>query len=99
LPKGDLAIFLISSPASKVMQGPQDTSRLRKKIFAKERPTEAPLPRALLLVTEEVRQKMKKLFDVAYMVAKLELLFTVDPSLCSLEKEHAVLLVEYSIHF
>ena len=68
-------------------------------IFAKERPTEAPLPRALLLVTEEVRQKMKKLFDVAYMVAKLELLFTVDPSLCSLEKEHAVLLVEYSIHF
>lgn len=68
-------------------------------IFAKERPTEAPLPRALLLVTKEVRQKLKKLFDVAYMVAKLELPFTVDPSLCSLEKEHAVLLVEYSIHF
>ena len=33
---------------------------------------EAPLPRALLLVSEEVRQKMEKLFDVAYMVAKLD---------------------------
>ena len=48
---------------------------------------EAPLPRALLLVSEEVRQKMEKLFDVAYMVAKLELSFTIYPSLCSLEKK------------
>ena len=37
---------------------------------------EAPLPRALLIVSEEVRQKMEKLFDVAYMIAKLELPFT-----------------------
>ena len=36
-------------------------------IRAKERPLEAPLPRAFLLVDEEVRQKMEKLFDVAYM--------------------------------
>lgn len=50
-------------------------------IRAKERPLEAPLPRAFLLVDEEVRQKMEKLFDVAYMVAKLELPFTVYPSL------------------
>ena len=61
-------------------------------IRAKERPLEAPLPRAFLLVDEEVRQKMEKLFDVAYMVAKLELPFTVYPSLCSLEKKHGVLL-------
>lgn len=61
-------------------------------IRAKERPLEAPLPRAFLLVDEEVRQKMEKLFDVAYMVGKLELPFTVYPSLCSLEKKHGVLL-------
>ena len=61
-------------------------------IRAKERPLEAPLPRAFLLVDEEVRQKMEKLFDVAYMVAKIELPFTVYPSLCSLEKKHGVLL-------
>ena len=30
---------------------------------------------------------MEKLFDVAYMVAKLELSFTIYPSLCSLEKK------------
>lgn len=68
----------------------------QKAIFAKERPTEAPLPRAVLLVTEEV-----KLFDVAYKVVKLELSFTVYPSLCSLEKNHGVLSVvkEYLIHF
>ena len=37
---------------------------------------------------------MEKLFDVAYKVAKLELPFTVYPSLCSLEKNktHGVLL-------
>ena len=35
---------------------------------------------------------MKKLFDLAHMVAKLELPFTVYPSLCSLEKKHGVLL-------
>ena len=56
-------------------------------IRAKERPMEAPLPIALLLVSEEVRQKMEKLFDVAYMVAKLELSFTIYPGLCSLEKK------------
>lgn len=39
------------------------------------------------LVTEEIRQKMKKLFDVAYMVAKLEFPFPVYPSLCSQEKK------------
>lgn len=39
-------------------------------IRAKERPLEAPLPRAFLLVDEEVRQKMEKLFDVAYMAAR-----------------------------
>ena len=61
-------------------------------IRAKERPLEAPLPRAFLLIDEEVRQKMKKLFDLAHMVAKLELPFTVYPSLCSLEKKHGVLL-------
>lgn len=61
-------------------------------IYAKEKPNKDPVPRALLLVTEEARQKMEKLFDVAYMVAKLELPFTIYPSLCSLEKKHGGLL-------
>ena len=63
-----------------------------KAIRAKERPMEAPLPRALLIVSEEVRQKMEKLFDVAYMIAKLELPFTTYPSLWTVEKKHGVLL-------
>ena len=61
-------------------------------IRAKERPMEAPLPRALLIVSEELTKKMEKLFDLAYMIAKLELPFTTYPSPCTLEKKHGVLL-------
>ena len=64
------------------MQGPRDISRLRKQFVQRKG-----LWKHLLLVDEEVRQKMEELFDVAYMVAKLELPFTVYPSLCSLEKK------------
>jgi len=52
----------------------------------KANPRNAPLPRALRLVSEEVRLKIEKLFDIAYMIAKLELTFTTFPSLCALEK-------------
>ena len=50
-----------------------------KAIRAKERPMEAPLPRVLLTVSEEGRQKMEKLFDVAYMIAKLNYDFRLTP--------------------
>ena len=52
----------------------------------KANPRNAPLPRALLLVSDEVRLKIEKLFDIAYMIAKLELPFTFFPSLSVLEK-------------
>lgn len=53
-------------------------------------PQQAPLPRALGAVSEEVRLKMEKLFDIAYFVAKLELPFTVFESIASLEAKHGV---------
>ena len=53
-------------------------------------PQQASLPRALGAVSEEVRLKMEKLFDIAYFVAKLELPFTVCESIASLEAKHGV---------
>ena len=53
-------------------------------------PEKALLPRALAAVSEEVQLKMKKLFEVAYFVAKLELPFTVYESIVSLETKHGV---------
>lgn len=60
--------------------------RAEEAIRVKANPRNAPLPRALLLVSDEVRLKIEKLFDIAYMIAKLELPFTTFPSLCALEK-------------
>ena len=53
-------------------------------------PQQAPLPRALAAVSEEVQMKMEKLFDIAYFVAKLELPFTVFENIASLEAKHGV---------
>ena len=53
-------------------------------------PEKAPLPRALAAVSEEVQLKMKKLFEVAYFIAKLELPFTVYESIIPLETKHGV---------
>ena len=50
------------------------------------------LPRALLLMSDEVRLKIEKLFDTAFMIAKLKLPFTAFPSLCAVEKKHGVCL-------
>ena len=61
-------------------------------IGVKANPRNAPLPRALLLVSDEVRLKIEKLFDIAYMIAKLEPPFTTFPSLSALEKKHGVCL-------
>lgn len=61
--------------------------RAEEAIRVKANPRNAPLPRALLLVSDEVRLKIEKLFDIAYMIAKLELPFTTFPSLCALEKK------------
>ena len=49
--------------------------RAEEAIRVKENPRNAPLPRALLLVSEEVRLKVEKLFGIAHMIAKLELPF------------------------
>ena len=46
-------------------------------------PDKAPLPREFAAVSEEVQLKMKKLFEVAYFVSKLELAFTVYESIVS----------------
>lgn len=51
---------------------------------------DAPLPRALLLMSEEVRQKIEKLFDIAHMIAKPGLPFTTFPRLCAQTKIHGV---------
>ena len=53
-------------------------------------PEKAPLPRALAAVSEKVQLKMKKLFEVSYFVAMLELPFTVYESIVSLETKHRV---------
>lgn len=61
--------------------------RAEEAIRVKANPRNAPLPRTLLLVSDEVRLKIEKPFDIAYMIAKLELPFTTFPSLCALEKK------------
>ena len=66
--------------------------RAEQAIRVKANPRNAPLPRALLLVSDEVRPKIEKLFDIAYMIAKIELPFTTFPSPCALEKKHGVCL-------
>ena len=67
----------------------KSTGHIREEeaILVKANPRNAPLPRALLLVSDEVRLTIVKLFDIAYMIAKLELPFTTFPSLCALEKK------------
>ena len=55
-----------------------------------ENPQLAPLPRALLSMSNEVSQKMERLFDIAYFVAKREMPFTSFPHLCKLEMKHGV---------
>lgn len=55
-----------------------------------ENPQLAPLPRALLSMSKEVSQKMERLFDIAYFVAKREMPFTSFPHLCKLEMKHGV---------
>ena len=41
-------------------------------------------------MSEEVQNKLKKLFEIAYFVAKLELPFTTYENLCGLEMKHSV---------
>lgn len=55
-----------------------------------ENPQLAPLPRALLSMSKEVSQKMERLFDIAYFVAKREMPFTSFPHLCKHEMKHGV---------
>jgi len=50
-----------------------------------ENPRLAPLPRALLSMSEEVSQKMERLFDIAYFVAKREMPFTSFPHRANLK--------------
>ena len=61
-----------------------------KACFAKKQPTAAPLARALRIMSEEVQNKLKKLFEIAYFVAKSELPFTTYANLCGLEAKHGV---------
>lgn len=56
----------------------------------KKNPEVAPLARAVWIVSEEVQNKLKKLFETAYFVAKLELPFTTYVDLCGLEMKHSV---------
>ena len=44
----------------------------------------------LWTVSQDVAQKMERLFDIAYFVAKREMLFTSFPHLCHLEIKHGV---------
>lgn len=55
-----------------------------------ENPQLVPLPRTLLSMSEEVSQKMERLFDIAYFVAQTEMPFTSFPHLCKLEMKHGV---------
>ena len=55
-----------------------------------ENPQLAPLPRALFSMSEEVSQKMERLFDIVYFVSKREIPFTTFPHLCKLETKHGV---------
>ena len=41
-------------------------------------------------MNKEVASKFEKLFDIAFFVAKMEMLFTTYPHLCLLEEKHAV---------
>lgn len=70
------------------MRSQQDTFGQKRLFVSKQSLENALLPRALLLVSEELRLKNEKLFDIAYMIAKLELPFTTFPSLCALEKKN-----------
>ena len=55
-----------------------------------ENPRLALLPRVLWTVSQDVAQKMERLFDIAYFVAKREMPFTSFPHLCHLEMKHGV---------
>ena len=44
----------------------------------------------LWTVSQDVAQKMERLFDIAYFVAKREMPFTSFPHLCHLEMKHGV---------
>ena len=46
----------------------------------------APLARAVQIVSKEVQNKLKKLFEIAYFVAKLELPFTTYENKCGLRE-------------
>ena len=61
------------------MQTQQDI-RAEEAIRVKANPRNAPLSRALLLVSNEARLKTEKLFDNAYMIAKLEIPFSRAPA-------------------
>ena len=55
-----------------------------------ENPCLAPLPWLLWTVSQDIAQKMERLFDIAYFVAKREMPFTSFPHLCHLEMKHRV---------
>ena len=48
------------------------------------------MARALRIVSEEVQNKLKKLFEIAFLVAKSGLPFTTYANLCGLEAKHGV---------
>ena len=55
-----------------------------------ENPCLTPLPRVLWTVSQDVAQKMERLFDIAYFIAKREMPFTSFPHLCHLDIKHGV---------
>ena len=61
-----------------------------KTCFDKKQPAAAPLKRALRIVSEGVQNKFKKLFEIAYFVAKSELPFTTYANVCGLEGKQGV---------
>ena len=74
--------------------GPFDTlnghNRAVAAIKVAENPRLAPLPWVLWTVSQDVAQKMERLFDIAYFIAKREMPFTSFPHLCHLEIKHGV---------
>ena len=55
-----------------------------------ENPCLAPLPHALLNMSQDLAQKMERLFDISFFIAKREMTFTSFPRLCHLEIKNGV---------
>ena len=53
-------------------------------------PLERAVPLDLRRLNKEAVSKLEKLFDIAYVLAKLDVTFTSDPQLCQLEQNHGI---------